>query len=99
LREETIHLEEVNQRYGLNPFNHWRVLSSENRGLLKIINKGKPESLKELELVSGRKRNNLSRTLKTFSRYGIVKSVKPARKAGPVVKATDFDVEFGLNTP
>ena len=76
-----------------------QVLSSENQELLKIINECKPESLKELELVSGRKRSNLSRTLKTLSRYGIVELVKQERKVKPVVKATDFNVEFGLNTP
>ena len=76
-----------------------QVLSSENQKLLKIINECKPESLKELELVSGRKRSNLSRTLKTLSRYGIVELVKQERKVKPVVKATDFNVEFGLNTP
>lgn len=76
-----------------------QVLSSENQELLKLINEHKPESLKELELVSGRKRSNLSRTLKTLSRYGIVELVKQERKVKPVVKATDFNVEFGLNTP
>ena len=76
-----------------------QVLSSENQELLKIINEHKPESLKELELVSGRKRSNLSRTLKTMSRYGSVELVKQERKVKPLVKATDFKVEFGLNTP
>jgi len=76
-----------------------QVLSSENQELLKIINEHKPESLKELELVSGRKRSNLSRTLKTLSRYGVVELVKQERKVKPIVKATDFKVEFGLNTP
>ena len=76
-----------------------QVLSSENQELLKIINEHKPESLKELELVSGRKRSNLSRTLKTMSRYGIVELVKQERRVKPLVKATDFKVEFGLNTP
>ena len=76
-----------------------QVLSSENQKLLKIIDECKPESLKELELVSGRKRSNLSRTLKTLSRYGIVELVKQEGKVKPIVKATDFNVEFGLNTP
>lgn len=75
-----------------------QVLSSENQELLRIINEQKPESLKALELVSGRKRSNLSRTLKTMSRYGIVDLVKQNRTVKPVVKATDFKVEFGLNT-
>ena len=74
-----------------------QVLSSENQELLRIINEQKPESLKDLELMSGRKRSNLSRTLKTMSRYGIVELVKQERTVKPVVKATDFKVEFGLN--
>ena len=48
--------------------------------------------------VTGRKRSNLSRTLKTMSRYGIVDLVKQNRSVMPIVKATDFRVEFGLNT-
>ena len=75
-----------------------QILSSENQELLRIINEKKPESLKELELASGRKRSNLSRTLKTMARYGIVDLVKQKRTVKPVVKATDFKVEFGLNT-
>ncbi|MCD6486989.1 MAG: transcriptional regulator [Syntrophobacterales bacterium] len=75
-----------------------QVLSSENQKLLKIIKEQKPASLKELELASGRKRGNLSRTLNTMSRYGIVDLVKHNRALKPVVKATDFKVEFGLNT-
>ena len=75
-----------------------QVLSSENQELLRIINKANPESLKDLEMVSGRKRSNLSRTLKTMSRYGIVDLVKQNRTVKPVVKAIDFKVEFGLNT-
>ncbi len=74
-----------------------QILSSENQELLRIINEQNPESLKELELMSGRKRSNLSRTLKTMSRYGIVDLVSRNRTVKPVVKATDFRVEFGLN--
>jgi predicted transcriptional regulator len=75
-----------------------QVLSSENQELLRIIQEEKPESLKQLEVVSGRKRSNLSRTLRTMSRYGIVDLVKHKRSVKPLVKATDFKVEFGLNT-
>jgi predicted transcriptional regulator len=75
-----------------------QVLSSENQELLRIIQEQKPESLKQLEVVSGRKRSNLSRTLRTMSRYGIVELVKQKHAVKPLVKATDFKVEFGLNT-
>ena len=74
-----------------------QILSSENQKLLRIISEKQPTSLKELEKVSGRKRSNLSRTLNTMSRYGIVDLVKKNRSVIPIVKATDFKVEFGLN--
>ena len=74
-----------------------QVLSSENQKLLKIIREKEPASLKELALVSGRKRSNLSRTLKTMSRYGIVDLVKQEGAVKPIVKTTDFRVEFGLS--
>jgi predicted transcriptional regulator len=74
-----------------------QVLSSDNQELLKIIEEQKPTSLKELELATGRRRSNLSRTLNTMSKYGIVDLVKQNRTVKPIVKATDFKVEFGLN--
>ena len=62
----------------------------------KIIKDQKPDSLKELEVVTGRKSSNLSRTLNTMSRYGIVELKKHHRAIKPIVKATEFKVEFGL---
>jgi predicted transcriptional regulator len=76
-----------------------QVLSNENQELLKIIKKQKPTSLKELEIATGRKRSNLSRTLNTMAKYGIVDLIKDKRTVNPIVKATDFKVEFGLNAP
>ncbi|VBB43698.1 transcriptional regulator [Desulfatiglans anilini] len=73
-----------------------QVLSNENQWLLKTILKHKPQSLKELEAVTGRSSSNLSRTLKTMARYGIVKIEKRDRKLRPVVEATDFMVQFGI---
>jgi predicted transcriptional regulator len=75
-----------------------QILSNENQKLLKVINEKKPTSLKELEIATGRKSSNLSRTLKTMSRYGIVDLVKLNKSIKPVVKATDFKVEFGINS-
>jgi predicted transcriptional regulator len=73
-----------------------QVLSNENQLLLKTILERKPESLKELEAATGRSSSNLSRTLKTMARYGIVKMEKVRRNIKPVVEATDFTVQFGL---
>ena len=49
------------------------VLSEENQGLLKLIAETHPKSIKELEDVTGRKANNLLRTLRTMESYGFVK--------------------------
>ena len=74
-----------------------QVLSSDNQNLLKIIIEQKPRSLTELEKLSHRKKSNLSRTLKTLERYGIVELPKEEGRLVPKVKATDFKVEFGLH--
>jgi len=50
-----------------------RVLSTKNRLLLDTIRTSTPQSLGELAELTGRKKSNLSRTLKTMQRYGIVK--------------------------
>ena len=55
-----------------------RVLSQRNQALLALIASEKPESLTELAEIAGRKKSNLSRTLKTMSRYGLVEL-----RAGP----------------
>jgi len=49
-----------------------RVLSEQNRELLAMIAEEKPESLQELENLTGRRVSNLSRTLRKMEDYGIV---------------------------
>jgi predicted transcriptional regulator len=49
-----------------------KVLSDRNRALLGLIAETHPESLAELAELSGRAKSNLSRTLKTMERYGLV---------------------------
>jgi len=56
-----------------------RVLSDKNRLLLGTIKKSEPKSLAELAELTGRKKSNLSRTLKTMQRYGIVTLKREAR--------------------
>ncbi len=74
-----------------------QVLSNENQELLKLIIEYKPKSLSELEKISHRRKSNLSRTLKTLENYGIVSLNKENGRVIPIVKATNFKVEFGLN--
>ena len=73
-----------------------QVLNSENQKLLQLIMENHPQSLKELEELTGRSSSNLSRTLNTMARYGIVELEKNQRKIVPRVKASDFQVEFGI---
>ena len=49
-----------------------KVLSQRNRELLSLIEPEQPASLTELAELSGHKRSNLSRTLKTKSQYGFI---------------------------
>lgn len=56
-----------------------KVLSAGNRELLRIIAEKAPGSLDELALLSGRKKSNLSRTLKTMTNYGLVRLERGAR--------------------
>ena len=74
-----------------------QILSNENQRLLSIIAEQKPASIKELEKTTGRKSSNLSRTLKSMERYGIVDLEKKSKSIRPVVRATDFRVEFCIH--
>jgi len=50
-----------------------KVLSAANRDLLRIIAAKAPGSLEELAQLTGRRKPNLSRTLKTMANYGLVR--------------------------
>ncbi len=76
-----------------------QVLSSRNVELLKLIDKTKPKSIGELAELSGRKKSNLSRTLKTFLKYGIVEFEANGRSKMPIAKATCFKIEYGKEYP
>ena len=77
------------------------VLSDGNRELLRIIYDNKPESIADLEQMTGRKASNLSRTLRTMANYGLVRleegsqgrgrrAVKPVAVAGSVNLTLDI---------
>src|ERR1700730_15088621 len=65
-----------------------KVLSERNRELLKVIAETKPQSLQELAHKTGRAKSNLSRTLKTMERYGLVQ-LRPG-KGGALVPRTQY---------
>lgn len=68
------------------------VLSDENRALLRVIKDRQPSSISILAELTGRKPGNLSRTLKTMARYGIVEMHKEQRQIRPIVKSTEFRI-------
>jgi predicted transcriptional regulator len=74
-----------------------RVLSEPNRKLLRIIDERHPLSLAELEALTGRKVSNLSRTLKTMSRYGFVRLVAGKRgSVAPEVLVREVRLDLSL---
>jgi predicted transcriptional regulator len=66
------------------------VLSDQNRALLKVITN--PDSMAVLAKTTGRQPSNLSRTLKTMSRYGLVDLQREKTHVRPVVRATEFRI-------
>jgi predicted transcriptional regulator len=66
-----------------------QILSSRNTLLLEMIRRARPASLKQLAALSGRHVSNLSRTLRTMERYGLVK-LEPAEN-GTLVPTVPYD--------
>ena len=74
-----------------------KVLSERNRELLTLIAEEKPDSLTELAALSGRNKSNLSRTLKTMARHGLVELEKGRRgKLTPQVPYEQVSLDVSL---
>ena len=73
-----------------------RILSDRNRALLGIIAESGPESLARLAELTGRKKSNLSRTLRTMERYGFVQLSHGAR--GSVIPRVPYQ-KISLTLP
>lgn len=73
-----------------------KVLSDRNRSLLNLIVEARPESMAELAALSGRAKSNLSRTLHTMERYGLVQLKKKA--GGKIVPRVPYK-EIVLDVP
>lgn len=73
------------------------ALGDNNVRLLKLIAEHHPETLTELAELSGRKSSNLSRTLKTMEKYGIIVLEKhDNKKIRPIAKATQFEIQYAI---
>lgn len=74
-----------------------KVLSKRNQALLELIVEKEPASMTELEEMSGRAKSNLSRTLRTMERYGLVRLEKGEdRKIMPRVPYSSIHFEVPL---
>ena len=68
------------------------VMNDKNKVLLDIIRQQKPQSVSELAELSGRHKSNLSRTLKTMEKLGLVEMKKRDHTKVPVVTAEQFEL-------
>ena len=74
-----------------------KVLSAGNRELLRTIAEKTPGSLDELAALTGRKKSNLSRTLKTMAHYGLVRMERgPRRRLAPKVAYERIELKLPL---
>jgi predicted transcriptional regulator len=74
-----------------------KVLSAGNRELLRTIAEKSPGSLDELAALTGRKKSNLSRTLKTMANYGLVRLERGERgRIAPKVVHERIELELPL---
>ena len=81
-----------------SPESFARLLSNRNRALLAQIAVTHPGSLHELAASSGRTAGNLSRTLRTMERYGLVRLHKGERgRLRPEVAYQDVLLEMSLS--
>jgi len=74
-----------------------QVLSTRNQSLLEVIAETKPDSMKELAFLSGRRASNLSRTLRTMERYGLVRIREEGAKRVPEVSYDRIELDLVLN--
>lgn len=75
-----------------------QVLSSRNALLLEMIAKSKPESMRELADLAGREVSNLSRTLATMKRYGLIDILQIGNRRVPEVKFDRVELDMTLVT-
>jgi predicted transcriptional regulator len=76
-----------------------QVLSDQNRDLLRLIIQTHPKSLNELAERSGRATSNLSRTLRTMERYGLVElEPGPNRQLVPKVNYSGVALEMSFQS-
>jgi predicted transcriptional regulator len=81
-----------------SPESFAKLLSNRNRALLAFIAQTRPQSLSVLAAATGRTAGNLSRTLRTMERYGLVRLHKGERGTiRPEVPYRDVRLEMQIS--
>jgi hypothetical protein len=90
-------VDEINGRPRKGATVRYPLAGGKNQALLALIAKTNPVSLTELPEKSGRAKSNLSRTLKTMERYGIVYFEKgDGREVSPRVNYSGISLEMSF---
>lgn len=103
MKERTIAIAKGEYKPGAKDPNVWftsmeslaKILSDKNRALLHLIIESSPGSLAELADMTGRKKSNLSRTLKTMENYGLVE-LKKNEKGRLIPKVPYSDIRLSM---
>lgn len=76
-----------------------RLLTPENRTLLRIIRDEQPQSVAELARLSKRAEPNLLRTLGKLEAFGLIEMQSQGRRRVPVSRVSRLSVEIDLFSP
>lgn len=95
-RGEAVRTAETPRLWFTSPEGLAKALSEENQALLRSIAARPPASLQELAERVGRAPSNLSRTLRTLERYGLVELRRAGRRLLPVVPYDEIRVTVRL---
>ena len=71
-----------------------RLLTRENRDLLRVIRDQKPQSVAELARMTSRAEPNLLRTLEKLAMLGFVEMRQESRRRVPIATARRFTIEI-----
>lgn len=75
-----------------------KVLSERNMLLLETIRRGQPRSMADLARLSGRAVSNLSRTLHSMARFGLVEFREEDHRKIPVVRYERVRLDVSLDS-
>lgn len=105
MKERTIAIAKGKRKAGRDEPKIWftsiesfaKVLSEKNRVLLEVIGEAEGLTLTELAQKTGREKSNLSRTLKTMERYGLVNLERKNGNVIPHIKYSRILLDMPLH--